>query len=308
MAKKKTNIDRKDYRKMPIEDRIQLVENLYIHFPRNEDALKAIKECHIHATRANEAEGLLVQGDTGAGKTTIMKLYARDYPRTITEDGSLIPVLCASVPVPATCKSLASALLTAIGDPVAEKGTQISQTNRLKKYFQACNVELLILDEFQHFQDRDSKKVLKTVSDWLKLLMDQTRVPIVLAGLPYSHTILDEVGNEQLQRRFATRIELEPFAYETSKERQDFRRFLNAIDDKLPLAEKSNLADLGTALCIYEATSGVVAHVMKLVRHATCLALEAGQEKLTQAILGLAYEDRLAANNPSKPNPFAEIA
>lgn len=128
--------------------------------------------------------------------------------------------------MPATCKSLANALLTAIGDPAAEKGTLISQTNRLTKYFQACSVELLILDEFQHFQDRDSKKVLKTVSDWLKLLMDRTRVPIVLAGLPYSHTILDEIGNEQLQRRFATRIELEPFAYETSAERQNFRRFL----------------------------------------------------------------------------------
>jgi len=56
---------------------------------------------------------------------------------------------------------------------------------------EACKVELLILDEFQHFQDRDSLKVLKTASDWLKLLMDENGVPIVLAGLPYSHTVLD---------------------------------------------------------------------------------------------------------------------
>jgi type II secretory pathway predicted ATPase ExeA len=306
--KKKTNTNRDRYKKMPIEDRIQLVEDLYIHFPRNESALKAIKDCHTHAKAANEAEGLLIQGDTGAGKTTIIKLYMRDHPRTSTEDRSSVPVLRASVPVPATCKSLATTLLIAIGDPAAEKGTQLSQTHRLKKYFEVCNVELLILDEFQHFQDRDSLKVLKTVSDWLKLLMDQTNVPIVLAGLPYSHTILDEPGNEQLQRRFATRIELQPFLYETSKERQDFRRFLNAIDDKLPLAEKSNLADPGTALCIYEATDGVVAHVMKLVRRATVITLECGQEQLTVANLALAYEQRLAANNPGKANPFGEIA
>lgn len=308
MAKKKPKIDRKKYKNMPIEDRIRLVENLYIHFPRNETALKAIKECHNHAKAANEAEGLLIQGDTGAGKTTIIRLYARDHQRTFTDDGSIVPVLCASVPVPATCKSLATSLLTAIGDPAAEKGTQISQTNRLKRYFQACNVELLILDEFQHFQDRDSKKVLKTVSDWLKLLMDQTRVPIVLSGLPYSHTILDDTGNEQLQRRFATRIDLEPFGYETSDENKDFRRFLNAIDDKLPLAERSNLADPSTALCIYEATSGVVAHVMKLIRRATVIALEKHTEVLTFEILSLAYEQRLAANDPGKPNPFGEIA
>jgi len=308
MAKNKPNNDRKKYKTMPIEDRIRLVEDLYIHFPRNAAALKAIRECHNHANAANEAEGVLIQGETGAGKTTIIRLYARDHQRRLTEDGSIVPVLCASVPVPATCKSLATALLAAIGDPAADKGTQISQTFRLKQYFQACKVELLILDEFQHFQDRDSKKILKTVSDWLKLLMDHTGVPIVLAGLPYSHTILDEIGNEQLQRRFATRVDLEPFGYETSAENQDFRRFLNAIDDKLPLADKSNLADPAMAFCIHEATSGVVAHVMKLIRRATVIALESNCEALTFETLSSAYEQRLAAYDPSKTNPFGDIA
>ncbi len=308
MSKKKTDSDRRKYKNIPVIDRVQMVEKLYIHFPRNETALKAIKECHTHTKVSNEAEGLLIQGDTGAGKTTIIRLYAKTFPRTYTDDGTIVPVLCASVPVPATCKSLVTTLLSAIGDPAAEKGTQVSQTHRLKRYMEGCKVELLILDEFQHFQDRDSHKILKTVSDWLKVLMDQTNVPIVLAGLPYSHTILDAAGNEQLQRRFAIRIDLEPFGYKTSRERQDFRRFLSVIDDKLPLAEKSDLADPGTALCIYEATNGVVAHVMKLVRRATVIALESNSERLTMDILSQAYEQRLAANDPSKRNPFGDIA
>jgi DNA transposition AAA+ family ATPase len=293
---------------MPTEDRMQLIKSLYIHFPRNEAALKAIHACHTHAKRSNESEGILIQGKTGAGKTTLVKLYMKDYPRRYTPEKTIGPVLYTRVPVPATCKSLVSELLTAIGDPAAEKGTQISQTLRLKRFLGACCVELLILDEFQHFQDRDSHKVLRTVSDWLKLLMDDTGVPIVLVGLPYSHTILDAPGNEQLQRRFGGRIELEAFRYNTSKERQDFRRFLKIIDDKLPLAERSDLADSSTALCIFEATNGVIGNVMKLIRHATRFALESNQEKLTMEILGLAYEQRLAANNPGKPNPFGTVA
>jgi len=308
MSKQKPNIDRKKYKKMPIEDRVRMVENLYIHFPRNEATLKAIKDCHSHAKVSKESEGMLIQGDTGAGKTTIVRLYMKDYPRLHTEEKTIVPVLCATVPVPATCKSLVTALLIAIGDPAAEKGTLISQTLRLKRYLEACEVELIILDEFQHFQDRDSQKVLKTVSDWLKVLIDETRVPIVLAGLPYSHTILDADGNEQLQRRFAIRIVLEAFRYETSRERQDFRRFLNVIDENLPLAEKSDLADASTSLCIYEATHGVVANVMKLIRHSAVIALESNCERITMDILGLAYEQRLAANNPSQPNPFGDIA
>jgi hypothetical protein len=125
--------------------------------------------------------------------------------------------------------------------------------------------------------------------------------------MPYSHTILDADGNEQLQRRFATRIDLNPFGYETSRERAEFRKFLRAIDDKLPLTELSNLADPDTAFCLYEATGGVVAHIMKLVRRATVIALELGQEKLTVDILALAYEQRLAANNPSIKNPFSNV-
>jgi hypothetical protein len=88
---------------------------------------------------------------------------------------------------------------------------------------------------------------------------------------------------------------------------RDFRRFLNAIDDNLPLAEKSNLADPATTLCIYEATNGVVANVMKLIRRATVIALESNSEILTFEILSLSYEQWLAANNPSKPNPFDAI-
>jgi DNA transposition AAA+ family ATPase len=305
---RKPNFDRKNYKKMPIEDRVQMVEQLYIHFPRNEAVLNAIGRCHSHARLSKESEGLLIQGDTGAGKTTIVKLYMQRYPRYHTEESTVVPVLYAKVPVPATCKSLVTKLLLEIGDPAADRGSQISQTIRLMRYLEACGVELLILDEFQHFQDRDSLKVLKTVSDWLKILMDDTGVPIVLAGLPYSHTILDSENNEQLQRRFSLRMVLDAFRYNTSQERQDFRRFLNVIDEKLPLVEKSSLADPGTALCIYEATNGVVAHVMKLVRHATVIALESKRERLTQEILGLAYEERLAANNPEKPNPFCDVA
>jgi DNA transposition AAA+ family ATPase len=307
MSEKNKKNDRQKYAQMAVEDRIKMVESIYITFPRNEIALKAIKQCHQHAKVAGEAEGLLIQGETGAGKTTLYRRYIRDYPPKINEDGTIARVLYATVPVPATVKSLVTKLLSAIGDPVAERGSQISQTNRLKRYLEACGTELIILDEFQHFQDRDSSRILKTVSDWLKVLMDETGVPVLLVGMPYSHTILDADGNEQLQRRFATRIDLNPFGYETSEEKAEFRKFLKAIDARLPLAESSNLADPDTAFCFYEATGGVVAHVMKLVRRATVIALELGQEKLTVDILALAYEQRLAANNPSMKNPFSNV-
>src|SRR5216683_1683518 len=105
MSKQKPSTDRKKYKKMPIEDRVQMVENLYVHFPRNEKALSAIRDHHAHAKFANEPEGLLIQGECGAGKTTMVKLYMKDYPRTYTPESTRVPVLYAQVPAPATCKS-----------------------------------------------------------------------------------------------------------------------------------------------------------------------------------------------------------
>jgi ABC-type molybdenum transport system ATPase subunit/photorepair protein PhrA len=103
MSKTRGHSDRAKYKKMPIEDRMQLIETLYVHFPRNEVALKSIHSCHTHAKRSKESEGILIQGNTGAGKTTLVKLYMKDYPRKHTAEKTMVPVLYASVPVPATC-------------------------------------------------------------------------------------------------------------------------------------------------------------------------------------------------------------
>src|SRR5215212_247986 len=64
MSKTRGHSDRTKYKKMPIEDRMQLIETLYVHFPRNEVALKSIHSCHKHAKRSKESEGILIQGNT----------------------------------------------------------------------------------------------------------------------------------------------------------------------------------------------------------------------------------------------------
>src|SRR5260370_35258609 len=120
MPKKKPNNDRNKYKKLPIEDRVQMVESLYIHFPRNEKTLNAIREHHAHAKFASEPEGLLIQGETSAGKTTIIKLYLKDYPRTNAEEITTGPVLCARVPTPTPGKQLVTKLVEAISYPPYE--------------------------------------------------------------------------------------------------------------------------------------------------------------------------------------------
>lgn len=290
--------------KLSVEEKKRIVYQLHVKFPRLKHIATEIESCREQVRLGGDAEGVLITGDRGAGKTTFCQRYEREFPRRVTKEGTIVPVLSASVPVPATPKSLATELLGVLGDPASEKGTLVSRTNRLKRALKLRKVELIMLDEFQHFQDRDSSKVLKTISDWLKLLIDKTKIPVVLVGMPYSDTILDAKGNEQLQRRFATRLTLEPFGYQNPVEQKEFRRFLKEIDDALPLIESSDLATPEIAFRIYTATDGVIANVMKLIRYATVLALDLAKTALSVDLLETAYEQRLAGNHPERENPF----
>lgn len=291
-----------DYRNMSTEERIRLVEQIYINYPRLEEVIKMIEHCHQYSKHSAEPECLLITGVTGAGKTTLYKRYEQKFPRYITEDGTIVPVLSVAIPVPSRVKSLVTRLLVTLGDPLAEKGTILNQTFRLKKLLKECGTELIIMDEFQHFIDRDSKKILQTVSDWLKDLLNETHIPVVLIGMPYSDQILE--ANKQLKRRFAARTSLAPFGWETDEEQEEFRKFLKVLDRRLPLMERSHLADTEIAYRIYCATEGTVAYVMKLVRRATAIALEQGSEQLTLEILAQAFDERLAADDPARENPF----
>jgi hypothetical protein len=293
-----------DYTKMSRLERYRLTEKIFIEYPRLKKLMNRIEHCLWYSKIAAEPECMFIGGPTGAGKTTLQDHYLEKYPRVIQDEGAIVPILCARVPNKATDKNLVTELLIEIGDPIAEKGSAYNQTTRLRTLIKNCEVQLIILDEFQHFVDKDSQKVLKTVSDWLKNLIDQTKKPIILIGMPYAVQILDAVGNEQLQRRFATRESLHPFGWGTIDEIDDFRAFLKAVDNQLPLMERSQLADPMTALRFYCATNGVVGNVMKLIRRATEFALEESLERLTLHILAQAYDDRLRADRPNKKNPF----
>lgn len=287
------------------EERILKVEAIYVLSPELNEVHKTVQYCHRYSRHYREPKCLLITGRPGVGKTSLAEFYAKDYPRIETEDAIEVPVLYLRIDVPATPKNLVSALLAALGDPAAEKGNIGSQTRRLHKFLKELKTELIILDEFQHFIDRDSLKVLKTISDWLKVLIDNSKIPVVLMGMPYSHIILDTRGNEQLKRRFSLRRFIEPFGWGgTNEEQKDFRNFLKLVDSKLPFDQRANLAGKAMAFRFYCATNGVISYVMDIVRMATLTAIEQSLETVNLDILADAYDESLASAYPNRENPF----
>lgn len=291
---------------MILERKKQLANAIYITYPRFASLLEAIADCHLQGNRNREPECLFIQGETGTGKSTLMETYSKSYPRKITKEGTIVPILSGVVPAGATVKGVASKLLWNLGDPAHSRGSRDTMTIRLIQLIKDCRVELIFLDEMNHFIERDSEKLLKTVSDWLKELIIETKIPLVAFGLPTAELVLSPSTNPQLSRRFSHRRSLNPFGWQHD-DGEEFRTLLHLIETQLPLLENSRLTEKDMALRFYYASDGTIGYVMTLIRNATKLALKQNRERLELDLLAITFEDHIKNDKPGKKfNPFLE--
>jgi Cdc6-like AAA superfamily ATPase len=189
-------IEQMNFEKLSHREKHKITERIIVRYPFFNHIRSQLKHCHTFSKIAAEPECILITGVRGAGKTTLINSYAADFPRKITPEGTIVPVLKARVPAPASTKNLATELLKSLGDPNPANGSVHAQTLRLRSLLKDCEVELIMLDEFHQFIDRDSYSILYGTADWLKNLIDYTKIPVALWGLSYSSIILK--ANEQL--------------------------------------------------------------------------------------------------------------
>jgi TniB protein len=289
---------------LPGPERLAWIEQICVFCPRWHKILAKIGHCHQKNKIAAEPQCLLLVGPTGAGKSTLVERYVNGYPpvrgKTIQR-----PILKATVPSKATEKGLATALLKALGDPYPTSGTTVGMTLRVTTYLKDCGVEMLVLDELQHFVDQDSAKVLLNASNWLKTLIKETRVACVLVGLEgYAEQVVNK--NPQLARLFGDAYVLRPFKWHDQYPETItvFRRLLAELDQLLPLAEPSGLDELETAWRLWVASGGVMGQLMKVVRAAAALALNRRLERIDLKLLAEAFRDESGGERRGLKNPF----
>jgi len=284
------------------DKRIELTEGIFIQHPRFKQIRNRIIYCHNFSKKSAEPECLFIKGLSGTGKTTLCEFYESEFPKIETKEGTIVTVLYASISSAATEKTLASDLLESIGDPAYDKGTGDSMTKRLRKLMKECKVEIVIVDEFQHLIDRDSDTILMNSANWIKDLINKTRVPVVLVGMPWSDRILK--SNTQLRRRFSTSETLEPFRWKPDIERNKLKTFLKLVEEMLPLGERSHLSSDDKALRIFCACNGIIGIMMKVIRRAAEIAIEFNSEIITDDLLAQAYDEEIADIDTINGNPF----
>jgi DNA transposition AAA+ family ATPase len=249
------------------------------------------------------AQHITVLGESGSGKTTLCKNFARRYPAFSLPHVDIVRVLHVTIPAVATLKSMASEILKAIGDPGFDRGDIVEKTKRIAKLVRTMKVEILLLDEAQHLQDRGQHYTQYMVADWLKNLVEEISVPTVLLGLPRTERLLQV--NEQLRRRFSRRRDLQ------LSDNTDNPIHIQCLQMYLSFSlgthlRRSNGAygddELGQRL--YYASDARIGYLKKLLAGAIRLAQERSLEQIDPAVLEETFTIEIWWEGIGQLNPF----
>jgi len=278
---------------------ISLIPQQHIEHSSFLEAGAALASIQLRAKQTGEEIAFILTGQSGAGKSTLLDWYVERNPVIRLPDRDLTPVVKVSTPERANVNDLAEETLRALGDVAPHAGKKSAKTHRIRKALVDSGVELLVFDEFQQFIEHGPKTLLE-VTNWLKNLIINTKVPIVIAGLPKCTEIA--ALNIQMRRRFSQQYYLKPFALTSGESFTEFRSILKAFHQKTPFPSiEFHRPD--TAKRFLMASEGLLGYITKTINGACEIAqLEGAQIDLP--ILARAFKEFIWPTVPKQLNPF----
>ncbi|MFT3848508.1 MAG: TniB family NTP-binding protein [Propionivibrio sp.] len=288
-----------------LADELTVVANVRVEHPTWLEARDEIIDLHSLRTARQEGSGVLITGESGAGKTALLRSIEAMFPRSTTPDRTLIRCLFVTIPPRPTIKSAAQSVLHAQGDPLAfVKGQSVVElTERIIALLKGCGTELILLDEVAHIIAGRRNDSLYSVADWLKHLADASHAPLVLAGLPKAEEIVQ--GNEQLRRRFSASVMLEVARLDESlPDLTTFRAVVREIEQHLPIPSAMPLHSKDIARRLLYATEGRIGYIMMVIERAIRICRRSAQNSIDADVLASAFQRAVWKGAIGAKNPF----
>lgn len=205
---------------------------------------------------------LLICGESGVGKSTMVKWLIRALKPTRNEHGVKRPAIYVELPTAPTAIGVFEAMLAALGDPTPTTGTRSGKKLRLLKMLREQEVNLLVLDDLQHVFDRQSERILFDASDAIKEVLILYPMSVLCAGLADAERVVK--SNEQLSRRHMSTLHIRRFDWKNKKSRGEFIAVLKIFRDSMKEFDMPDFEHKSMALRVFLATGGIMDFIFKL--------------------------------------------
>ncbi|QCO54442.1 transposase [Pseudorhodobacter turbinis] len=154
----------------------------------------------LRFTNTHETRGIMVIDAPGGGKSTMVKRGLTRHPAFAHNSEGKRPFIGATVPSPATLKSMAGHLLELTGYPTTSSRREVwSKWEILKERLILLETTALWIDEAQDLFCADKNQILRAIKS---LMQGDSAVIVILSG---TEQLADFVRSDpQVQRRFST--------------------------------------------------------------------------------------------------------
>ena len=266
-----------------------IVDNTLVPHSAFVEASARIDQCMRYAIDSPEPICLAIIGESRTGKSRVIEEYFSKHPSYRTEVGLIVPILSIKTPSKPTVKGIVEYMLYQMGDPRFDSGTENAKTIRLKRLMKYAGTRLLCLDEFQHFYDKGLRSVMHHIADWLKILVDDSRVGLIVSGIPSCMAVLEQ--NEQLIGRFSAPIVMPRFDWAKSGHREEFMGILGAFQNSIGVHfDIPRLDQDEMAFRCYCATGGLIGYLGRFLKQAVINACDSNKRVITLSDLGVAHK------------------
>jgi type II secretory pathway predicted ATPase ExeA len=272
------------------------LENCVVLYPRFREALEGLERLVTQTEFSGLPFGASVIGESGSGKTTLMKALIKRLP-SLDLLGERSMALCVSAHSCPTIGDLLIKMARELGFPVALRGNRISDLSvNLFAALRERETRALFVQDFQHLYRGSRDKLAAAITDWIKHLVEETGIVIVMFGTPE----LGDLGqlNMQLQTRAPARYRLCPFV-----RGDEWIEFLKQISARATSLDWSPIyKEFERELFV--ATCGLPRPLMQMLSLAARSLVEAEERTPTWRTLDAAHQ-ALFGGDPGIVSPFA---
>lgn len=261
----------------PNAGRIRAIKSRrWVLYPRAKQTLDRLEELLEHP-RGTRMPSIAIYGDSGMGKTMIMKRFRDQYPPSFDRKSGVLktPVLAMEMVSRPGERRFYGELLTLLGAPQAPRADIAQMEQAALRIMAAIGVRVLVIDEVHNILAgtyREQRIVLNT----LRFISNRLQISLVCFGVNEAREAIS--GDVQLTRRFE-QITLGRWAAN-----EDYETLVTSILRNTPLRNPSVLTPKSLRR-ILQITDGVTANIFHTINSIAIDAIENGNECITDSAI-----------------------